>query len=330
MLLPLCIIQILLLAFLANESESSNTHVHRYMLDTYKPQHNRKTQMNYKRRRTVRSDNEMDSDPNNPNNPNNSNNPDNTDNPDNLNNPNNPSNDTVQYGHSKEPVVTLTNSDKKVPLHELMVRLYQRNKYICMGTVISEMLVITTTTCFDSASDDVVTMKMYDDEVLEGKKVALNQTYLKGADPMLVAIQLSKSPKNSKVTGDTVKLCDSELEIYEPIELPLWIRSRHSIHSQTTYIIPIQACRLRMRDPEAVVATDTMICVKNMKYTAQCQLAMGNPLVHDERICGINVAGHNCPAFTGANLYIRVYDALAFSIMGMEIIKNSRIEDTIL
>jgi len=73
-----------------------------------------------------------------------------------------------------------------------------------------------------------------------------------------------------------------------------------------------------------------MICVKNMKYTALCQHAVGNPLIHHEEICGINVAGHNCPAFTGVDLYLRVYDALDFSIRGMEIIKNSHIEDTIL
>ncbi|EDV53307.1 seminase [Drosophila erecta] len=303
MLRLLCIIQILLLAFLAIESESKNTHLHRYMLDSYKAQHNPKTQMDYKRRRTVSRDDPTASAPN---------------------------NNTVEYGHSKEPILTLTKSDRKVPLHELMVRIYQQNKYICMGTLISEMLVITASTCFDDDNNDVVTMKMFDDEALDGKKVALNQTYLKGADPMLVAIQLTNSPKNSQVTGDTVKLCDSELEIYEPIDLPLWIRSRHSIHSQTTYTIPIQACRLRMRDPEAVIATDTMICVKNMKYTAQCQMAIGNPLVHDERICGINVAGHNCPTFTGVNLYIRVYDALAFSIMGLKMIKDYRIEDTVL
>ncbi|XP_043654713.1 seminase [Drosophila teissieri] len=302
MLRPLCIIQILLLAFLANESASSNTHLHRYMLSGYKAQHNPRTQMDYKRRRTVKKEEQVEPAPN---------------------------NDTAQIGHSKEPIVTLTNSGRKVPLHELMVRIYQQNKYMCMGTMISEMLVITTSTCFEDDLLDVVTMKTYDDEGLEGKKVPFNQTYLKGADPMLVIIQLTKSPKNSQVTGDTVKLCDSELEVYEPIEMPLWIRSRHSIHSQTTYTIPVQACRLRMRDPDAVVVTDTMICVKNFKYTRKCQMAIGNPLVHDERICGINVAGHNCPAFTGADLYIRVYDALAFSMLGMEIIRDSRIEDTI-
>ncbi|XP_016926810.4 seminase [Drosophila suzukii] len=303
MMRSLWIFQILLLVVLANQSESSKTHFHRYMMGEYKAQHNPKTQMDYKRTRTAKTDAEAV--------------------PGEI-------NGTVHYGTSKEPVVRLTKSGKKVLLHELMVRIYQHNKYICMGTVISEKLVITASTCFDDGSPDIVSMKMFDDEILDGFKYPLNKTFLKGADSLLVAIKLPNSPHKSSVMGDTVKLCDIELPNYSPVELPLWIRSRHSIHSQITYTEPIQECRHRLKDPRGVVATSTMICVKNMKYTALCQHAVGNPLIHHEEICGINVAGHNCPAFTGVDLYLRVYDALDFSIRGMEVIKNSHIEDTIL
>ncbi|XP_017083091.2 seminase-like [Drosophila eugracilis] len=275
MLRPICLFQILLLAALAIQSESRNTHFHRYMLDTYKPQHNPRTQMDYKRHRTAKAKehNETDSE--------------------------------VQLGNSKEPMVRLTNSDKRVLLHELMVRIYQKNRYICMGTVISEKLVITTRTCFEDDTNFVVTMKMFDDEIIHGEKVFLNKTFLKGADPMLIVIELKKPPTNSSVKDDTVRLCDAELEVYEPIELPLWIRQRHSIHSQITYVLPTQECRHRMKDPESLVVTSTTICVKNTKYTSTCQPAIGNPLIHDGRICGINVAGHNCPTFTGVDLYIQ-------------------------
>ncbi|XP_016982144.2 seminase-like [Drosophila rhopaloa] len=320
---PLWIFQILLFVVLANEARSAKTHYHRYMLASYRSQHNPKTQMDYKRRRTgtgmqnnqvaqeeepVQGEQSEQSEQ--------------------------PAQDVpkprLRYGTSQEPVVLMTKSQKKVPLHELMVRIYQHNEYICMGTVISEKLVVTTSTCFEDASNDVVTMKMYNNEALDGHRIPLNQTFLKGADPLLVAIELSNPPKNSSVIDDTVKLCSTELENYEPIELPLWIRSRHNIHSQRSFVLPLQECLHRMKDPGAHVATRTMICAKNMKFTSQCQLAIGNPLIHAEMICGINVAGHNCPAFTGVDLYIRIYDALDFSIRGMELIKNSRIEDTIL
>ncbi|KAI8046034.1 hypothetical protein M5D96_002234 [Drosophila gunungcola] len=277
------------------------------MLGSYKAQHSPKTQMDYKRRRTSEvQEEQMDE----------------------------PAEDMpkrkARYGTSKEPVVMLTKSGLKVPLHELMVRIYQQNQYACMGTVISEKLVVTADTCFESAANDVVTMKMFDNSVLDGHRIPINRTYLKGADPLLTTIELTSPPKIYKVFGDTVKLCSAELENYESVELPLWIRSRHSIHSQISYVLPIQECRHRMKDPNAHVAISTMICAKNMKYTSHCQLAIGNPLIHAEKICGINVAGHNCPTFTGVDLYIRIYDALDFSIRGMEIIKNSRIEDTIL
>ncbi|XP_017131094.1 seminase-like [Drosophila elegans] len=309
MLRALWIFQLLLFA-LINELESSQTHYHRYMLANYRAQHSPKTQMDYRRRRTSEVQEEQmgrgravqeEQDER-----------------------------KARYGTSKEPVVMLTKSLRKVPLHELMVRIYQKNKYACMGTVISEKLVVTADTCFESAANDVVTMKMFDNSVLDGHRIPINSTYLKGADPLLTTIELTSPPKNSKLFGDTVKLCSAELENYESVELPLWIRSRHSIHSQISYVLPIQECRHRMKDPNAHVTISTMICAKNMKYTSHCQLAIGNPLIHAEMICGINVAGHNCPTFTGVDLYIRIYDALDFSIRGMEIIKNSRIEDTIL
>ncbi|XP_017038673.2 uncharacterized protein LOC108086292 [Drosophila ficusphila] len=298
---------IILLAALANVSLSSNTHYHRYMLSDYKAQHNPKTQMDYKRRRARTGDT--------------------TDQPEEL---PPPQDQNVTFGDSREPFVILTKSKEKVSLHELMVRIYKQSKYICMGTIISPKLVVTADTCFDEKDGDTVHMKMHDNEIIEGKKIPLNETFLKGADPLLVAIQVDKLPKNSSVVGDTVKLCDSELENYSPVEVPLWIRKRHSIHSQTSFILPLQECRHRMNDRQGLVAIDTMFCVRNPKYTVQCQLAIGNPLIHDGEICGINVAGHNCPVFTGVDLYIKIYDALEFSIVGMELIKNSRIEDTIL
>ncbi|XP_017006156.2 seminase [Drosophila takahashii] len=302
MLRLLWILQMLLvLVVLANASGSSKTHSHRYLLSPYRAQHNPRTQMDYKRSASAKSKDQAEV-----------------------------SNDTPHFGTSKEPIVRLTKSGRKVQLHFLMVRLYQHNKFICMGTIISEKLVITASTCFDEGGNDLVSMKMYNDKVLDGHKIPVNRTFLKGADPLLIAIELNTAPPNSSVLGDTVKLCDTELQNYSPVELPLWIRSRHSIHSQITYVKPIQECRHRLKDPRGVVATGSMICARNMKYTAKCQNAVGNPLIYREEICGINVAGHNCPAFTGVDLYIRVYDALEFSIKGMEIIKSSHIEDTIL
>ncbi|KAH8332511.1 hypothetical protein KR074_004460 [Drosophila pseudoananassae] len=296
----------LLLAVAVENSLSPNMHYHRYMLSDYKPQHNPKTQKDYKQIK-MRSPAKAED------------------------------KEHVEHvapehvaARSKEPVIRLTQGDHKLQLHELIVRIYRDNHFVCTGTIISDMLVATVDTCFPHHRFDHLTVRNFQNEIYDGKRVNSSETFLKSEDPYLDVIMLDRPFVSPNITGDTVKLCDTEVQDHAIVELPIWIRQRHSVHSQKTEVWPLQECRHRMKDEEGVLAQDNMICVKNQQYTKQCQHGNGNPLVYDGMICGINVYGHNCPHHTGFDLYISIYDALSFSIAGMELIKHNKVQEAIL
>ncbi|KAH8326371.1 hypothetical protein KR067_006058 [Drosophila pandora] len=293
----------LLLAVAVDNSLASNTHYHRYMLSDYKPQHNPRTQKDYKRIK-MRSPAKVED--------------------------KGAPEIKKSSPRSKEPVIKLTQGEEKLQLHELMVRIYQDQHFLCVGTIISSVLVATVGSCFVNTKTDHVTVKNFYNEVYEGMRANVNETYLKGEGPYLEVIGLEKPFLRPNLTENTVKLCDAAIKKNALVELPIWLRQRHSIHSQIAEVLPLQECRHRMKDLNGTVVQDQMICVRNQKYTSTCQHAMGNPLVYDGMICGINVLGHNCPKHIGLDLYSSIYDAVSFTIAGMELIKHSKMEDAIL
>lgn len=225
----------------------------------------------------------------------------------------------------------LNKSRKKLRIHEVIVRIYQDHQYLCVGTLIAEELVITTATCFDENSSDVVILKTYNNEVLVGEKQNINDTYLHDEDPLLITIALKSRPREPRFNGDIVKLCDVELlDQYQTVEVPLWLRRKHSVHTRTSWTMPIQECRNRIKDPQGMIAQDRMLCIRNQRYTATCQNAIGNPLIYNNMLCGVNVAGHNCPTYTGVNLYTNVYDEHDFALKGLDLLKKLNIEESIL
>lgn len=293
----------LLLAVAVDNSLSPNMHYHRYMLSDYKPQHDPRTQKDYKRiqmRSPAEAEDKGDSEI------------------------------KKISSRSKEPVIKLTKGEGKLQLHELMVRIYQDQHFLCVGTIISSVLVATTSSCFNHTKSDQLSVKNFYNELYEGTLVNSSETYLKSDVPYLEVIGLEKPFLRPNISENTVKLCDTPIKKNSLVELPIWLRQRHSVHSKISEVLPLQECRHRMRDYQGAIAHDQMICVRNQKYTSTCQHAMGNPLVYNGMICGLNVLGHNCPQHFGVDLYIAIYDAVSFSIAAMELIKNTKMEDSIL
>ncbi|XP_020810452.1 uncharacterized protein LOC110185786 [Drosophila serrata] len=300
-LLSFWIFQVILSAALGAET---GTHFHRYMLSDYKPQHSPKTQKDYKLhnpQRTLKEENGSQG-----------------------------IRKSKIYGKSKEPQVQLNKSLKMVNLHQLIVRIYQDNKYSCVGTQISELLVVTATTCFDESNTDLVNMKTYSNNIITGRRINPNETNVLSEDSLLAVILLNKPPHDSVLTNDSVQLCNSKLLNNANIEVPIWIRKRHSIYSWYARTLSVHECRYRLNDDRGEIAHNTMICVKNDRYTTTCQRTIGNPLIHNNMICGVNVAGHNCPMFTGIALYSTIYDKNEFEMNGINLIEKFDIEATIL
>ncbi|KAH8280925.1 hypothetical protein KR054_005119 [Drosophila jambulina] len=310
-LLLFWIFQVVLSAVLEAEAGS---HFHRYMVSDYKPQHTLRKQMDYRRhsprtqmdfkaqhlQRTMGEDHgSLDI----------------------------RSNKT--YGKSKEPQILLNRSRKKVMLHQLLVRILHDNEYKCVGTQITESIVVTAMACFDGIKTDVVTMKTFNNETLTGIRRNQNGSVVLSEDSLLAIIALDMSPQDSVLKDDAAQLCNTKLQDNAPIEMPIWMRKRHSFHSWHSMTLPVHECRYRLKDDHGEIVKDTMICIRNERYTKDCQKAIGNPLIHNNMICGVNVAGLNCPNFTGLAMYSTIYDK-ELAMNGIQLIEKLDIEQTIL
>ncbi|KAH8241159.1 hypothetical protein KR032_000596 [Drosophila birchii] len=292
-LLLFWIFQVILSAALGAET---GTHFHRKITSDYKPQHNPKTQKDYKRHSVMqRAVEQKDS--------------------------------SKTIGTPLDPEVVLSKSHKKVMLHQLIVRIYQDNEYRCVGTQIAEMLVITAVTCFDEPKPKLVTMKTYSDQVITGHVINQYVTHVLTADNQLALIMLDKRPDDSVLINASVLLCTSKLLDNSHVEMPIWIRKHHRIQSRNTRNLPLHECQYILKDDQLL---DNMICVKNDLYTPTCQKTIGNPLIHNNMICGVNYAEHNCPHFTGIAMYSAIYDRNEYQLSAIRLMQKLDVMNMIL
>ncbi|KRF99466.1 uncharacterized protein Dwil_GK10986 [Drosophila willistoni] len=124
-------------------------------------------------------------------------------------------------------------------------------------------------------------------------------------------------------------MCNHVLEENSRALLTTYIRWRRSVYTQRTVVLALEECRRRMHDQVGKVFNETMFCVKNQKYTDDCQPTFGNPLIYEGAICGINVLGHNCPKYFGVDAYVHVYNPDDYIINRIEAIRKLRIENAI-
>ncbi|XP_034665096.1 seminase-like [Drosophila subobscura] len=233
------------------------------------------------------------------------------------------------FGTSKEPQIKIGSSGMQVPLHDLLVRVYNHGEFLCVGTLIAERLIATAATCFVNVEIRDLTIKTYTNEVMEVMQKNTTKYFKLDNKSLLSILELKHSAANEFVTTSQAKLCDTTLQPRFVVELPTYIRTRHSVHTQTTEVLPLEECRKRMKDPSGKVITDTMICVKNRKYSAKCQNTFGNPLIYNGMICAINVMGHNCPKPFGVDVYDMLYNAADFVGDKMTFIANAKLDDDI-
>lgn len=269
---------------------SCGMHYHRYFLSDYKRQHRHKTQQDYlplPRPTYAKTEQEM---------------------------------------NATEPMVSMLRGKTKTRLHDILVRIYHDNNYICMGTLLTKQVVLTAATCFRNKEVSGLSVKtsdnkmrpLYDrlDEALEIDK--------EGAIKLLAL----KSPIKQR-EHKTAKLCTYPLNPGTAVELPTYIRSTRKVHSQVTHVMRLSECQKMIGDKNSNMLKDSMFCVRNKKLSKTCQETFGAPILYDGEICGVNLLGHNCPQAIGFDTYATVMSKADFIKETVKTIKFLKIEDAI-
>ncbi|BFF92392.1 trypsin II-P29 [Drosophila madeirensis] len=187
-----------------------------------------------------------------------------------------------------------------------IVKIYPLMGLVCTGALISRRLVLTSAQCFpvnrgpvpEQYMVQVASSAMYElDTIVIGPSSDLDR------DMALMVLRISVEEPEAQ----PVALCDvppkrgDNVVMYMSKQLPRFLR---------THVVSNRICKNTFASIDAAYITETMFCSHNSNKRKDCQTTMGDPLVHEERLCGINIYGPRCvDGAINGDLYANVFKA---------------------
>ncbi|KAH8381561.1 hypothetical protein KR093_008206, partial [Drosophila rubida] len=260
----------LLLLALTLKVATPSEHYHRYMLSDYRPQHTKKLYKDYRPVPRPRDDQDQVND--------------------------------MRNQPLDQPMVALSGSKKKMPLHKLVVRGFEADKLsqFAWPVIVGAAIAIITL----ENNQKKLIYKTSTEEVLELDPGNI-QTYDK------LTLQFLKNSEFYMNT--TMRLCQNILRPKDSVSLMSFSRTRQTFRSRKSVVLSQSECREKLNDLAGKIVTDEVICVRNPKRIQKCQSLLGLPLIFEDELCGLQFIGHNCPNYSGVDLYARVLDRNRFA-----------------
>ncbi|EDW38903.1 GL13800 [Drosophila persimilis] len=179
----------------------------------------------------------------------------------------------------------------------------------CTGALISYRLVLTSSQCFPPNQTPVprdYKVQVTQNALYEVSSIILGPS--SGLDRYMALMVLKTFVVEPEV--QTVALCDAPPRRADTIIMHM---SKGSPHFLRTQIISNRACKSSFAKVENAYITESMFCAHNSNKRMDCQTTKGDPLVHRERLCGINIYGPSCvDGATNGDLYVNVFKAKAY------------------
>lgn len=206
-----------------------------------------------------------------------------------------------------KPTTTTKPKPKVTPIDFIMKVIdINSNRTVCMGSLIRAKMVLSSASCFplNTTGSDY---KLQDLHNCTHQIVSIFRGTSFGNE--LAVLTLLAKTERPSITP--IPLCNRQLQFQDNITMFLTKKQPHFLRTQ---IIRNSICKQSYLHNESAFILSNMLCAHNSNVEQDCNLVViGDPLVYEGRLCGVNVYGPSCvqDAVNG-NLYTDIFKTLDF------------------
>ncbi|KAH8250147.1 hypothetical protein KR026_006021 [Drosophila bipectinata] len=190
-------------------------------------------------------------------------------------------------------------------LNHFVVRILQKEKVVCNGIIVNRQQVLTASICVLDVRPKMLTLKLYDDTIYAVRNSTASTQYtLNEAKGLLTLLELEKELESRFPSNPPI--CVKGPQLTDEVWLWSWDKNVEELKVMLARPATSSTCMHQIKDPDGMVVNNATICLENSDFTVGCIPNFGLPYMWNDKFCGINILGHNCPSPSNVDVFVQL------------------------